>query len=73
MSKQKDCMNCKHFYVTWDPKFPRGCRAYEVKTANSPWQVVAQATSEGCVQFEAKKDRNAEQKKGLDLNRNDLW
>lgn len=73
MSKQKDCMKCKHYFVTWDPKFPRGCRAYEVKSANPPWQIVAQSTKEGCVSYEAKADRNQDKNKGLDLNRNDLW
>ena len=38
-----------------------------------PWVIVAMSTKEGCVGFEAKDDKNAGKKDGLDLNRDDLW
>ncbi len=73
MSKQKDCFKCKHYYVTWDAKFPRGCKVYEVKSASVPSLVVAQATREGCTAFEEKANNQQKKKDSLDLNRDDLW
>lgn len=46
-----NCLKCKHFYVTWDPKFPRGCRAYQFKTRQLPSSVVRSSSGSECMQY----------------------
>jgi len=49
-----NCMKCRHFYVTWDPQFPRGCRAYEFKSRQIPSVVVLSSSGTGCMKFTPK-------------------
>lgn len=49
-----NCFQCEHFYVTWDPKFPRGCRAFGFKTAQIPSAQVLQASGKQCLQYSKK-------------------
>ncbi|SIN87334.1 hypothetical protein SAMN05443662_0803 [Sulfurivirga caldicuralii] len=58
-NKQIDCFRCRHFYVTWDPSAPRGCRAFGFKTKLLPSIVVQQSSGEPCQLFEPKQDTNA--------------
>ena len=49
-----DCLKCKHFVITWNPKFPRACNAYGFKTMSYPSAEVFKATGEECLAFEKK-------------------
>ncbi len=49
-----NCFKCKHFYITWDKNFPRGCRALNFKSQNVPSQVVFQSSGFPCLCFEKK-------------------
>ncbi|GAB4259216.1 MAG: hypothetical protein Kow0092_07340 [Deferrisomatales bacterium] len=49
-----DCFRCRHFFVTWDPAFPRGCRAMGFKGRRLPSQVVREASGAECLRFEDK-------------------
>ncbi|MBF0178489.1 MAG: hypothetical protein HQM03_00525 [Magnetococcales bacterium] len=49
-----DCLKCRHFQVTWEPDYPRGCRAMGFKTALWPWQEVLRSSGEPCLRFEPK-------------------
>jgi len=49
-----NCMQCVHFYVTWDPTFPRGCRAYDFKTRSMPSAVVLSSSGQPCLNYEPK-------------------
>lgn len=49
--KTINCLKCKHFYVTWDPKNPRGCRLYGFKTKLMPSLLVFQSTGAPCPSF----------------------
>ena len=49
-----NCTKCIHFYVTWDPKFPRGCRVYGFKTVKMPSNTVMEATGMPCTAFSPK-------------------
>jgi len=51
-----NCLSCKHFYVTWDPRFPRGCKAYGFKTKLLPSADVRASSGKPCLGFE---DRGA--------------
>lgn len=57
-----NCLKCAHFHVTWDPRFPRGCRMFGIKTPRMPSQVVFETTGSHCPAFELApriKSRNA--------------
>ena len=71
MSKPQ-CIQCKYFYVTWDPKIPNGCKRFGIQCRDLPSKVVAQAGMGECAGFEAKKKTEQKSDK-LDLNRKDLW
>lgn len=49
-----DCMKCRHFYVTWDQNFPRGCRAFNFKGAAMPSAAVLASSGKPCMNFELK-------------------
>jgi hypothetical protein len=56
LKKEKiNCFNCIHFFVTWDDKFPRGCRAMDFKSRKMPSVAVHDASGMPCVRFKAKK------------------
>lgn len=67
-----NCSQCRHFYITWDKKTPNGCRLYGIQTKDRPSQIVKMAGMGECQGFAPKK-RPETDKKGLDLNRDDLW
>jgi hypothetical protein len=71
--KSKNCFQCKHFFITWDKNFPRGCKVYDVKSRDLPCMIVAASTKEGCVAYELKANKVEKKDNGLDLNRDDLW
>jgi len=49
------CVDCQHYFVTWDSTFPRGCRAFKIKTKRMPALEVRDADGRNCLQFLAKK------------------
>lgn len=51
-STAPNCLQCIHFHVTWDPRFPRGCRVFGIKTPRMPSQVVFENTGTHCPAFE---------------------
>lgn len=53
-AKRIDCMKCRHFYVTWDRRFPKGCKAFGFKTQNLPSLTVFTSSGKPCMNFEVK-------------------
>lgn len=49
-----DCFKCKHFYVTWEPANPKGCKAFGFKTHRFPSDVVLETSGEPCLKFDPK-------------------
>ncbi|RDG32717.1 hypothetical protein DV872_07340 [Oceanispirochaeta sp. M1] len=49
--KGPDCLKCEHFFVTWDPAFPRGCRVFGIKSRQIPSLEVKKATGRQCPSF----------------------
>ncbi|MTI81569.1 MAG: uracil-DNA glycosylase [Firmicutes bacterium] len=49
------CQKCRYFYVTWNKKYPRGCKAYGFKTGGIPSAVVLRTTGNKCVCYQEKK------------------
>ncbi|MDN4606060.1 uracil-DNA glycosylase [Sporosarcina highlanderae] len=50
-----NCFQCQYFFVTWDPKSPRGCKAYGFKTRELPSAVVKRSSGMECLKYEQKK------------------
>lgn len=57
-----DCRKCKHYYITWDKKFPYGCRAMGFKGREQPCWVVYRSSGIRCQLF-AKKESRTKAKK----------
>ncbi|MBF0310831.1 MAG: uracil-DNA glycosylase [Magnetococcales bacterium] len=49
-----DCTRCRHYWITWDANFPRGCRVLNFKTRMMPSQEVLAASGKECLAFEPK-------------------
>ena len=51
-----DCRRCRHFQITWDPAFPRGCLAMGFKTRQWPCVEVLNTSGDVCMKFQPKRD-----------------
>jgi len=49
-----NCFRCIYFYVTWDKKHGRGCRAFGFKSKDMPSAVVYRSSGEPCLKFNPK-------------------
>jgi hypothetical protein len=49
-----NCMACRHFYVTYEPAHPYGCRALAFKAKEMPSRVVFISSGMECRSFFAK-------------------
>nr|WP_289216171.1 uracil-DNA glycosylase [Halobacillus campisalis] len=66
-----NCFKCKHFFSTWNPQFPRGCKAYGFKGREMPSQTVLKTTGTPCLQFRPKTTQT-EKKKQRSSSRLDI-
>lgn len=51
----RSCIGCKHYYVTWDTRAPKGCRYFGFKTAKMPCHVVKESSGNFCTMYESDK------------------
>jgi hypothetical protein len=49
-----NCRLCTHYYITWDERFPYGCRAMGFKSKAVPSLTVFRSSSLPCQMFEPK-------------------
>nr|WP_274366137.1 MULTISPECIES: uracil-DNA glycosylase [unclassified Paenibacillus] len=54
-----NCMKCVHYYVTWDPQHPKGCKAYGFKSAALPSLTVFSSSGKPCMSYEPKNTKQA--------------
>lgn len=52
-----NCYNCAYFFVTWDEKFPKGCRIMGFKSREMPSYLVYKASGSRCLKFRKKKQK----------------
>ena len=52
------CLECRHYFITWDQSFPYGCRAFRFKSAGLPCLEVQSASQMHCLKFEPRKKMN---------------
>ena len=48
------CPRCVHYFVTWDPNFPKGCRLFGIKSRALPSMEVRLANNRDCPAFAPK-------------------
>lgn len=66
-----NCTKCKHYFITFDQRTPRGCRAYQIQSAQLPSTIVKRANNGGdCIGFEEKQNKKAKPK---NLNDAKYW
>ncbi len=53
-TRRVDCTKCRHYYITWDPKYPRGCRSFGFKSTAMPSHAVQSSSGKSCMSFEPK-------------------
>ncbi|HEB68347.1 MAG TPA: hypothetical protein ENI88_01870 [Desulfobulbus sp.] len=51
MSDRPDCLQCRHFFITYEAARPRGCRAYGFKSRQMPDRVVFASSGQKCRLF----------------------
>jgi len=52
--ENKNCKNCKFFYITWDKNFPYGCKKLKFKSKKIPSDEVVSLSGFQCLGFEQK-------------------
>ena len=53
----ENCLSCKHYFITWDPKKPHGCRAMGFKSQQIPSIVVRQSSGGiACLKYKRKNE-----------------
>lgn len=70
------CLKCKHYFNTYDPALPRGCKLFKLKSKIFPSDLVKKETGSECQGFEisgavAKRQAEGKTKSGFDDD--DLW
>ena len=53
-AKQIECNSCAHFFITWNKRFPFGCRAMGFMSANSPNKDVLEVEGRDCLAYKEK-------------------
>lgn len=68
-----NCMNCKHYFVTYDKNTPRGCRVYRIQSSLLPSLIVKKANNgQECLGYSPKEKRKPEHDK-RNLNDPKYW
>lgn len=49
-----NCIKCEHFFITWEPNMPRGCKAFGFKGRAMPSITVFNTTGSKCPVFKEK-------------------
>lgn len=52
--KRASCARCAHYYITFDARFPYGCRIMGFKSQRLPAHEILAATGAACVAFESR-------------------
>ncbi len=47
-----NCLTCRHFYVTWERAYPRGCKVFGLKSKRLPSLVLFESTGYHCPVYE---------------------
>lgn len=53
-NKRIYCKNCFNYYITWDKKFPHGCKLWGIKSLNMPSIAVLHSKGNVCEYYQRK-------------------
>jgi hypothetical protein len=73
MSERAKCLKCIHYFSTYNPQTPRGCRLYNIQTKGMPSTVIQQETGGYCHGYKSKEHFKDSKKKTIDLNDPRNW
>ncbi|WP_047239140.1 hypothetical protein [Chromobacterium subtsugae] len=48
------CLGCQHYFITYRPGFPYGCRAMGFASKRAPCVDVQEASGHPCIRFQPK-------------------
>lgn len=65
-----NCIRCIHFFSTYDPQMPRGCRKFNIKSKTMPHILVEKESNHECRGFKEREHLNNHK---TDLNDDKLW
>ena len=65
------CLKCKHYYSTWDPQMPRGCKLFGIKTKYIPSILVQKETGAECSGFDMHPNHKKKEADSKNINYND--
>lgn len=54
MEHRGKCHQCRHYYVSWNPSYPHGCRAFQMVTRALPSLAVIRESGSPCLYEEPK-------------------
>lgn len=57
-SSKPSCLKCAFHFITYDPRFPYGCRAMNFKSRTLPQHEVEAATGMNCQSYQARATDN---------------
>jgi len=52
-----NCFSCAHFFITYEPDFPYGCRAVNFKSRLIPAKLMYAYSGIGCQLFKMKREK----------------
>jgi hypothetical protein len=52
-----NCFSCSHFFITYEPEFPYGCRAVNFKSRLMPAKLMYVYSGIGCQLFKKKHEK----------------
>ncbi|POZ61942.1 hypothetical protein [Chromobacterium alticapitis] len=53
------CRRCQHYFITYNPAFPYGCRAMGFSSKRLPCLDVQEASGRPCLRFQPKPGQNS--------------
>ena len=68
--KKPQCLKCIHYFSTYNPASPRGCKVYGFKSSRFPSLLVKEQTGTDCQAYET---RVKEEEKKDSLNDPKYW
>jgi hypothetical protein len=57
VEKRIHCLTCKYYYITWDQKYPYGCKAMGFKSNTMPCLDTLRLSGQRCCSYENKTER----------------
>ncbi len=56
------CKDCLHYYITYDPNNPNGCKIFNFKAKKMPIQILLDQGEKSCLAFEDKIEKKYDKK-----------